>query len=46
MTPACTTCRWYQVYRCPCVRPACRFNRPEFVDNGLNCRKYKERPDG
>ena len=24
----------------------CRFNRPEFVDNGLNCRKYKEHTNG
>ena len=46
MTPSCTTCRWYLVYRCPCVKPQCRRNRPEFAQQGANCPKYQERTDG
>lgn len=46
MTPSCTTCRWYLVYRCPCVEPSCRYNQPHLARQGANCPKYQERTDG
>lgn len=46
MKPDCTLCRWLQQYRCPQIKTHCRFNCPEFAQNGEGCIKFKERDDG
>lgn len=42
--PACPTCRWYQVYGCGCVKPKCRFKRPELARLGQDCPRWTPKP--
>lgn len=34
-------CKYYLTYNCSCQKPKCRANSSAFVNNGINCERYR-----